>query len=319
MSRLSRESAILRSLTEPDVQMPVESSALREAIGLRWNLRPGAERMDPEKLGKRIDDCSVEWIASQLLYLEDGEISIEEFKWGMGKIEEGMEEDPDLRARAAALQRCAGLPLASVTYLNLAKRHVLFDGERPPSHEEGRQFAVAQLDEVSEADGWEMDWDGPIFISLMTATWLDSGDPRKLENLIHESESNPIVWDTLQRICHAFADSGVDPPPQLLEWSFRATHGDLERPDAERTPRQRPRKFGYMLRDNESRYTVDLLTQVGMRTPAGREAVAVALNLEESRIQQICREPYWTILDLIKHAMKRLNASSPDPRMRAWR
>ena len=48
----------------------IESSDMREEIGLKWFLGYGDERLAPEKLGAIIDDCLVEAISDLLLQLE---------------------------------------------------------------------------------------------------------------------------------------------------------------------------------------------------------------------------------------------------------
>ena len=47
---------------ERDWQVDVESSEMREELGLRYYLDQGAEQMTSEELGRRIDDCLVEYI-----------------------------------------------------------------------------------------------------------------------------------------------------------------------------------------------------------------------------------------------------------------
>ena len=121
MSWIGREVLIHWYLREPDRQLDVESSEMREAIGLRYYLGHGGEGMAAEELGRRIDDCLVDYICINLEFLTTGDISIEEFKSRMPMIEEGMEEDPELQAFAVTLQGRAGLRPASKTYLNLAK------------------------------------------------------------------------------------------------------------------------------------------------------------------------------------------------------
>ena len=64
----------------PDWQVDVESSEMREEIGLRYYLEPGDEHLAPEELGRRIDDCLVEYINTYLMSLMLGDIGIEEFK-----------------------------------------------------------------------------------------------------------------------------------------------------------------------------------------------------------------------------------------------
>ena len=312
MSRLSREIVILGSLTEPDAPLVVESSELREAIGLRWILRPCDDWTSPAKLGRRIDDCLVENISYQLWYVESGLISIEDFKWVVHRIEEGMKEDTALRVFAATLQEFKRLPLASETYLELAKRKALHDGRPAPFFEEGLRLArVLLADFIKNEKLWETDWDGEIYTRLAVAMYMDNRDPRKLQERIDDSERSPTEWEVLEHICVALAARGEDPPEELLRWWFRATHGLLKRPDGGSAPSNRPRKLGYMFRDNEIRHTVDLLAKVGMPKEDCHKVVGKDLFLSLSRIQQICLKPSWMIQDLKEHALKRLDASSP--------
>ena len=315
MSRMSRESMFRRILTWGDVQMPVESSDLWEAIGLRWILWPGDERMAPEELGRRIDDCLVEWICLQHQYLKNGYIGHEAIKWIVDWLEECMQEDPALRAFATILRSRDGLPLASETYLELTKREVLYGGKPRPFPKEGFRFARVLLADFIDQENWQVDWDGRIFTSLLVDSWMYSRDRRQLRRILDNSLRSPTVWDAVQHICKELARRGQDVPPELLTWFFRAYHGPWKRPEAGSAPRNRPRKLGYMLRDNEIRHTVDLLSQVGMRKSAGRTVVAEVLHLSESRIQQVCREPYWYTFELQEHAMKSLDPYSPHIRV----
>ena len=310
MSWLRREFSMLRLLVQHEKNVDVESSEMRKAVGLGWYLTPGDERMDAEELGRRIDDCLVEAISDQLLNLKEGDSSIKEFNSRMRKFEEGMKEDPDLKAFAATFQRPTVLPLASETYLDLARRHALSDGKPPPSPEEGRRFALALLDDVMIEGLWEWDWDRLRHIGGLADWWLDSRDPAELQKLIHDSEKSPVSWDVLKRICQELAGRGEeDPPRELLQWYFGATHGHPERPDEGPAPSHRPQKLGYKIRNNEIRHTVDLLAQVGMTKNDGHCAVAEAFHFSEIRISRICQEPYFTFKEFAEDATKRLEPS----------
>ena len=251
MSRLSREIVIMGPLTDPDAPMVVESSDLREAIGLRWVLTPGYNWTPPAKLGRRIDDCLVEFISYQLWYVETGVISIEDFKGVVRRIEESMKEDITLMAFSALLEKFEGLPLASETYLELAKRKALH-GRRPaPFFEEGLRLARVLLADFINDDNWEIDWDGEIYTRLAVAMYMENCDLRKLLERIDDSEWSPTEWEVLKHILHALAATDEDPHEELLRWSIRANYGSLKRPDGGAAPRNRPRKMGYMFRDNE--------------------------------------------------------------------
>ena len=310
MSWLRRELAIWRFYDQHEKKVDVESSEMRKVVGLGWYLRTGDERMAAEELGRRIDDCLVESISAQLLDLKKGYISTEEFKSRMRKIEEGMKEDPDLKAFAVTLQRPEELPLASEAYLDLARRHALLDGKPPPSLEEGRRFALVLLDDVMIEEKWEFDWDRPNLADRLADAWLDRRDPAELWRLIHDSEESPVSWDALKLICRELAARGEEYPPlELLLWYFRATQGHPGRPDEAPTPRNRPRKLGYKLRNNEIRNTVDLLAQVGMTKTDAHCAVAEAFHLSEITISRICQEPYSTLEEFEEDAMNRMEPS----------
>ena len=53
-------------MSQRDWQVDVESSEMREELGLRYYLDPGDEKLAPEELGRRIDDCLVECINTHL-------------------------------------------------------------------------------------------------------------------------------------------------------------------------------------------------------------------------------------------------------------
>ena len=310
MTWQGRKLAVWRFFDQPDKNVDVESSEMRKAIGLGWYVRPGEERMAAEELGRCIDDCLVEIIGACLLFLRIGYFSIEEFESRMRKFEKGMKEDPDLKAFAATLQRPEELPLASESYLDLARRHALSNGKPPPSLEEGRRFALVLLDDVMIEEKWELDWDRPSLAGRMADGWLDRRDPSELQRLIHDSPKSPVSWDVLKLICEELAGRREEYPPlELLLWYFMATHGHPERPDEGPAPSHRPRKLGYKLRNNEIRNTVDLLAQVGMPKTDGHYAVAEAFHLSEITISRICQEPYSTLEEFEEDASNRVEPS----------
>ena len=119
-----------------------------------------------------------------------------------------------------------------------------------------------------------------------------------------------------------------DIPRDLLMWNVWADFGLRPRPAEDPAPRHRLRKLGYILRDNEIRHTVDLLTKVGMPKIAGCQAVANGTRLKQNAVgmpktagrqavakrtpvalttvRRICGKPYTTFADRGVEAMKRL-------------
>ena len=130
----------------------VELGKLGQVMFLRRYMRPGAEELSQEDLGRRIDDGLVEYTWIHLPDAELGGIGIETFNSAMGEIQEGRSEHPALNAFKETLWSNERVPLASETYLKLARRHIRCQTgqgtsfeRRPPSPEEGRQFARALL------------------------------------------------------------------------------------------------------------------------------------------------------------------------------
>ena len=227
MSWIRRELANERYWSEPDWQVDVESSEMREEIGLRYYLDPGDEKLAPEELGRRIDDCLVEYINTSLQRLKgrvisragEEDITIEEFRPRMRKIEEGMGEDLALKAFEGTEKRGEKLPLASRTYLELARRHALYGGKPPPSSENGRRFALVLLDHIREPDSWEIDWDRQSVIECLADAWLDSRDPGELEELIQNSFESPLAWDVLYSNSQQVFFTGEELPKEHHQWA----------------------------------------------------------------------------------------------------
>ena len=303
-----RQLANYRSWGLPDWHVGVKSSEMRDEISLRYYLDPEDENLAPEKLGRRIDDCVVEYIHTYILRLTTGDISFEEFKTRMGKIKKGLKWDMPYQAFADTLHRRILRP-ASETYLGLASQHFLNGGKRRPSNEQGRDFALVLLDHLSAPDRWEVDWDREIVVEILADAWLDSRDPGELQSLILNSRESTLAWDVLYLNSREVTITRVDLPKEHLNWYVEATNGYPNRPDERPALPNRPRKLGYILRDNEIRHTVDLLALVGMKEIDGCSAVADALPLGRTRVRQIYKQPHSTNRDLVEHAIERLDPS----------
>ena len=287
--------------------MDVESSEMREELGLRYYLEPGDERMAAEELGRRIDECLVEYIYTYLQQLEGGTVLIEEFDSKMNEIEGGINEDPDLKAFEVSLQEGGGLRLASKAYLDLAKRRVLPDGTPEVSYEEGRRLAVVLLDDITKEDNWEIDWDRQGFTERLADAWLESRDLGELQRLIRNSRESWMAWDILHINCRQVPIMNVILLRGLLGWCVGALNDCPKRPDEKPAPRHRPTKLYNKLRNNEIRHTLDLLAGVGVKRTDGYSAVGKAFPLEPGTIRGIYRQPYSTIPDLMGDALERLD------------
>ena len=291
-------------------------SEMRKEIGLRWDIQPGNEQMGIEELGAHVDDCLVEYISEHLLDLKEEEIGIEEFKASMNKIEEGMRDDPALKAFTVTLWRNAELPPASTTYLYLARRRALYGGKPRPSFDEGSQFASVQLAGDMDPDRWESDITIQRISRDIADRWLSSRDSDQLKDLVRGSEEYPFQWDALKLICKELADGGEeDLPYALLKWRFDATYEGLERPKDRSAPSNRRKKWGFKLRNEHIRHTVELLSQVGMPGTGGVDSgcyvVASAMNLSEAYIENLCmtpaQTPAQTFADFIEDCLDRFS------------
>ena len=312
---------LVRFELSSDEQGKVQLGRLDEEEFLRWytrlagfSLHSGIEDQDPNKLGRAIDQGWVEYINVQLSTLKHGGIGTEEFESKMRRLEERMGDNMALGTYAATIQKSDEVPLASETYLKLAKQHALDGGKRTPSYEEDGRFAEAMLDGFKDKTFWEMDVAVLSFVPTWADAFLNDRDPCELQGLINISDVSVLAWDTLKMICRKVADERAgglagEPeeclPYELLVWNLMVNHGHAERPDEGPTLSHRPEKLGYKIRDNEIRHTVDLLVQVGLTKTDARELVADAVGREFSTIQRICRKPYSLYGDLhleeIKH------------------
>ena len=295
-------------------------SEMRKEIGLWWHIQPGNEQMGIEELGAHVDNRLVEYISEHLLDLKEEEIDIEEFKATMNRIEEGMREDPALKSFTVTLWRDDELPPASTTYLYLVRRRALYGGKPPPSFDEGSQFARVLLAGDMDQDRWESDITIQRISGDVADRWLSSRDSDQLKDLVRRSEEYPYIWDALKLICKELADGGEeDLPYALLKWRFDATYERLERPKERSAPSNRPNKWGYKLRNEHIRHTVELLSQVGMPETGGADSgcyvVASEMNLSVTYIETLCMtpaqkpalKPALTLADFIEDCLERFS------------
>lgn len=292
-----------------DEQRQAALGRLANVAFLKRYMEAADKELGPQDPGSRIDHGLVEYVSTQLSALDQGVISIEEFKSNMHQVEEGMRENTALKTLAATLRNDrVPVPPASETYLKLAKLHALYGGK--PLREEGGRFARALLAYYMDEAFWETDWNRRAYARIRADIWLHGRDPGGLQALIDVSWESEAAWDALQMICQVLANRReVCPPYELLEWHFRASHDDPKRPDEGPGPSHRPNKFGYKVRDNEIRHTVELMTQVGMPKTAALETVSAAVHLGLRTIQAACRKPYATVFELTKGAMKIMEPS----------
>lgn len=311
-------------------QARVDLGLLGQIPLLKAYMGPDDEELAPEELGRRIDDALVECIGFELQALGIGLIDIAEaesiwsaaeplgigfldigrFTSTMETIAQGIESNVALHAFATLLWKEERSPLPSKKCLELARRHVEYGKSRAPSVEEGRQVARVLRAPVMKESVWETNWDREEFVRTHAHRWLRTRDPEALQYYILASEVSAMAWDTLRMICWLSARRGQPKIPRdLLLWSFRANHGARPRPPEDTPSAHRHRKLGYMLRDNEIRHLVGLLTRVGMTKTGACDAVGQAIGDAQRTIVGICQKPQLDIDDLTVEAMKHLEPS----------
>ena len=291
-----------------DWQVDFEPSEMRGEIGLSKYLDPGDDNLAPEELGRRIDECLVDYIENYHGCLIQKGVSPEEYELILGKIDYGMTEDQAYQAFAKSLQR-RNLRPASETYLELARRDAMYGRQPRSSRDLGRDFALVHMDYIRKQDSWQIDWNRKTVIKCLADGYLGDPDPVVLQKLIDNSEESPLAWDLLLSIGREAASAGVDPPEGLFTWCVEAINGHPSRPDERPNPPNRPRHLGMRLRDNEIRHTVNLLNLVGMEEIDGSSAVADALRLDRTTVHRIYKHPDLQMPDLAAHAIERLDPS----------
>ena len=317
MSFRAKEIAKWRSKSQQPYRADVELSEFREWIGFRLYLRPETDKLPPEMLGETIDDCLVEFICSMLLSLKAGETTTEHCRRTIGKVREGMFEDPDLKAYAVTLMRSERLPLASVTYLDLAERRALYGGKPAPSTDEGSRFARVFLAPIMIVSLWETDMNQATYIRLRADSWWRYPSSKDLLTLIQDSPENAAAWDILMLICWDADERGQKHllPRCILHWFLGASFGRPKRPIPKPAPRKRPSKIGYKHRNNEVRNTIRLLEAVGMPEEVGKKAVANAFPYDISlrTVRRIYRELDWMPEDIALDLEKYYRLAIPPP------
>ena len=292
----------------PRVSVDFETNWLRKTIPLNLYMRPGEEDMDGERLGRRIDNCLVEFIAFLLVSLREEKLPIEAVKEIMEKVEVGMREDPALQAYAVTLMRDKGLPLSSEIYLDLARRHALYGGIPAPTPDEGLRFVAVFLAQVMKKENWKHNSDIEGMARRMADFYLYFRYPGTLRSFIRDSGVSPIKWDALMLICKDLVKGGEkhNLPDDLTQWHVGATYGRPGRPKAAKASGRRPTSRRVKIRNNEIRHTVGLLVQVAMTELIACNAIADAFEFSRKRIKNINEQTHWTMEELVEDGGQRL-------------
>ena len=282
-------------------------------VSLEQHIAPEVEKCGPLELDRRFDDVLVELIWLDLLDAELEKVSCQEVESKLREHERYLTQPLSvLRALKEDLCKNEGVPLASVTYLKLARRRIkrlagwgTEDSRRPPSSDEARPFARAMLAPYMNPDLWEQDWDRQDWDRTWADSWLQERDPMLLSELIENSREGRVAWNALLRVSEKLVALDEEPPRALFKWTVEASTGIRKRPEERSAPRHRRRKFGYIRRNNDIRHTVTLLMTVGMTKEEACKAVHKAYPglIATITVQRICAKPSDTVHELKAHAM----------------
>ena len=252
-------------------------SWLRDEIDLE-TLVGRAGELEEGVLGSFVNDAVVEYIFRSLGDLENGLLDLSAWQQQLRQIELAMNEDPAFKKYVESLSSDGDFLPPARTYIRLARRRALAlvnegseDARRPPSPDEGYQFACVILAGALDKDLWEVDWDQDRESLTRNAAlrWLIRRDAETLLKRIAASETSAYSYDILLQICAELAESGMLPPDELLVWHFEATQGIRPRPPEKPAPRSRPRKPGYYLRNQHILRSLHYLNRVGMAPTSG--------------------------------------------------
>ena len=246
----------------------------------------------------------------------------------------GMIDIAEWNRRVRALEEDATnagrLPLASRTFLNLAKRHVRReanigndDSQRLPDFSEAKACARVLLAYDTAKHRWERDLHPEELSQHVAEQWLSRRGLDDLLSIIGGSEQSTICWDALELICGALAGESVhgrrgefaryktEPPLPLYAWRFEAFEGLRRRPPESAPPPHRRAKLGYMIRDMRIRGTIWTLAQVGVPPTDGPDSgcnvVTDVLGFKDSKtVREIWKRPDMRMNESRKEYIDRL-------------
>ena len=307
-------------------------SSAQERLWVREQLRNDVERWVSVLSGERPDDAPARtnfdlYLFAQVGFLladvEQELIGIAEWEQAIRDIERCMNNNPSVRVFEDDLRRAGQAPLASRTFLDLAKRRVrrkankgTSDSQRPPTFSEGLTCAEVLLAYDTAKDRWNRGLNPDELSKRIAEDWLSHRSLDDLLFIIRGSEESRIYWNALELICDALGGKDVlgskwesakdldDLPYALLIWYFEAGQ-ELRRPPRENAaPPNRPIYVGYVIRNQHIRHTIRVLAQLGMPPTAGRDTdgqdfgccvVAEVLGLSERYIGDIWGTPDMTM------------------------
>ena len=250
---------------------------LRNAVEQRVSML-SEEQPDDMPAGTKGDIAFFGAISALLAGLEKGWIDFAEWERRVRAFEEDA-------------TKAGGLPLASRTFLALAKRRVRReanigndDSRRLPDFSEGKACAKVLLAYDTAKARWERDLYPEELSQHIAEQWLSRRSLDDLLSIIGGSEESTICWDALGLISDTLGGEGVRGrrgefarykaalPDPLLAWYFEAAQGIRSRPPEIAPPPHRRAKLGYMIRDIRIQGTIRVLAKLGMPPTDGADS-----------------------------------------------
>ena len=268
---------------------------LRNAVGQQVSML-SEEQPDDMPAGMIFDLRFFGHIRGLMEELEQGRIDIPDWERRTRDIEQWMNNDPMVRAFEEEATKAKRVPLASRTFLDLAKRKVrrkanprkanqgIPDSQRLPDFSEGCAVARVMLVSTRTKDRWERDLQPDAISQRIAEHWLSRRSIDDLLSIIGGSEQSTIFWDALELVCDALGGEGVrgrrgefaryktELPLPLYAWRFEAGQGLRRRPPEPAPPPYRPTKLGYMIRDIRIKGTIQVLEQLRMPPTGGPDS-----------------------------------------------
>ena len=180
-------------------------SWLRDEIDLE-TLVGRAGELEEGVLGSFVNDAVVEYIFRSLGDLENGLLDLSAWQQQLRQIELAMNEDPAFKKYVESLSSDGDFLPPARTYIRLARRRALAlanegseDARRPPSPDEGYQFACVILAGALDKNLWEVDWDQDreSLVRKAVFRWLTRRDAETLLKRIAASETSAFSHDIL--------------------------------------------------------------------------------------------------------------------------
>ena len=184
---------------------------------------------------------------------------------------------------------------------NLRKaEHRSSDSSRNPPRDQCLAVAKPLLAHIPDMGPWDPEWEYAAVSTVLAALWLPPIGMRsqtELREYIEYSESIPVYFDALMRICEELEKRGEDIPPMLTQWRTEVASAHRRCPDRKPLPPHRPVELDFAPRDLKIQITIAVLERLGVPPQdsllSGCRIVSEALKLSEYTVERIWKARIW--------------------------